>query len=87
MKKIVKIVTPAELTYQKTVHTLVVEIDGVVYTAYRVEDCNGADTEFDESDNVPLEVQQVIGALFWDENYECSDIVGGEVFEVDTDEC
>ena len=43
MKKIVKIVTPAELTYQKTVHTLVVEIDGVVYTAYRVEDCNGAD--------------------------------------------
>ena len=45
MKK-VKIVKPPELTYQKTVHTLDVEVDGVVYTAYRVEDCNGADTEF-----------------------------------------
>ena len=68
MKK-VKIVKPPELTYQKTVHTLVVEVDGVVYTAYRVEDCNGADTEFDERDNVPLEVQQAIDALFWHDEY------------------
>ena len=85
MKK-VKIVKPAELTYQKTVHTLDVEVDGVVYTAYRVEDCNAADTEFDERDNVPLEIQQVINALFWNDEYTMTDIVGGEVFEVDPDE-
>ena len=81
-----KIVKPPELTYQKTVHTLDVEVDGVVYTAYRVEDCKGADTEFADSDNVPLEVQQVIDALFWDDQYVGSDNVGGEVFEVDPDE-
>jgi len=85
MKK-VKIVKPAELTYQKTVHTLDVEVDGVVYRAYRVEDCNAADTEFDERDNVPLEIQQVINALFWNDEYTMTDIVGGEVFEVDPDE-
>ena len=85
MKK-VKIVKPAELTYQKTVHTLDVEVDGVVYRAYRVEDCNAADTEFDERDNVPLEIQQVINALFWNDEYTMTDFVGGEVFEVDPDE-
>ena len=85
MKK-VKIVKPAELTYQKTIHTLDVEVDGVVYTAYRVEDCNAADTEFADPDNVPLEVQQAIDALFWDDLYVGSDIVGGEVFEVNPDE-
>jgi len=85
MKK-VKIVKPPELTYQKTVHTLVVEVDGVVYTAYRVEDCNAADTEFDERDNVPLEVQQAIDALFWHDEYHINVISGGEVFEVDPDE-
>jgi hypothetical protein len=85
MKK-VKIVKPAELTYQKTIHTLDVEVDGVVYTAYRVEDCKGADTEFADPDNVPLEVQQAIDALFWDDEYACSDIVGGEVFEVNMDD-
>jgi len=85
MKK-VKIVKPAELTYQKTIHTLDVEVDGVVYRAYRVEDCNAADTEFDERDNVPLEIQQVINALFWNDEYTMTDIVGGEVFEVDPDE-
>lgn len=85
MKK-VTIVKPAELTYQKTVHTLDVEVDGVVYTAFRVEDCNGADTEFADSDNVPIEVQQAIDALLWDEQYMGSDNVGGEVFEVNLDD-
>ena len=85
MKK-VKIVKPAELTYQKTVHTLDVEVDGVVYRAYRVEDCNGADTEFADSDNIPVEVQQAINALFWHDEYHINVISGGEVFEVDPDE-
>jgi len=85
MKK-VKIVKPAELTYQKTIHALDVEVDGVIYTAYRVEDCKGADTEFADPDNVPLEVRQVIDALFWDDLYVGSDNVGGEVFEVNMDD-
>ena len=85
MKK-VKIVKPAELTYQKTVHTLDVEVDGVVYTVFGVEDCKGADTEFADPDNVPVEVQQVIDALFWDDQYVGSDNVGGEVFEVNMDD-
>ena len=85
MKK-VKIVKPAELTYQKTIHALDVEVDGVIYTAYRVEDCKGADTEFDERDNVPVEVQQAIDALFWHDEYHINVISGGEVFEVNPDE-
>jgi hypothetical protein len=86
MKK-VKIIKSAELTYQKTIHVLDAEVDGVIYTAYRVEDCNGADTEFADPDNVPLEAQQAIDSMFCDYEYACSDIASGEVFEVNMDDC
>jgi len=88
MKK-VKIITPSKLTYQKTVHTLDVEVDGVVYTVYRMEDCKGYEIEFDNED-VSEEVKNIVEALFWNEEFQdssqCEELVGGEVFEVNLDD-
>jgi len=88
MKK-VKIITPSKLTYQKTVHTLDVEVDGVVYTVYRMEDCKGYEIEFDNED-VSEEVKNIVEALFWNEDFQdssqCEELVGGEVFEVNLDD-
>lgn len=87
--KQVKIITPSRLTYQKTVHTLDVEIDGVVYTVYRMEDCTGSETTFD-NENVSEEVKDVVDGLFWNEEFQdscqCEELVGGEVFEVNMDD-
>ena len=87
--KQVKIITPSRLTYQKTVHTLDVEVDGVVYTVYRMEDCKGSEIEFDNK-NVSEEVKDVVEALFWNEDFQdssqCEELVGGEVFEVNLDD-
>tara|TARA_R110001632_G_scaffold211908_1_gene337525 strand:+ start:59 stop:334 length:276 start_codon:yes stop_codon:yes gene_type:complete len=89
MKK-VKIITPSRLTYQKTVHTLDVEVDGVVYTVYRMEDCKGSEIKFDNEFNVSDEVKDVVEALFWNEDFQdssqCEELVGGEVFEVNLDD-
>ena len=87
--KQVKIITPSRLTYQKTVHTLDVEVDGIVYTIYRMEDCEGAEIKFVDED-VSDEVKDVVEALFWNEDFQdssqCEELVGGEVFEVNMDD-
>ena len=87
--KQVKIITPSRLTYQKTIHTLDVEVDGVVYTVYRMEDCEGTEIKFD-NENVSDEVKDVVDALFWNEDFQdsaqCGELVGGEVFEVNLDD-
>ena len=84
--KQVKIITPSRLTYQKTIHALDVEVDGVVYTVYRMEDCKGSEIKFDNEPNVSDEVKDVVEALFWHDEYHINVISGGEVFEVDPDE-
>ena len=88
--KQVKIITPSRLTYQKTIHTLDVEVDGVVYTVYRMEDCKGSEIKFDNEFNVSDEVKDVVEALFWNEDFQdssqCEELVGGEVFEVNLDD-
>lgn len=87
--KQVKIITPSRLTYQKTVHILEVEVDGAVYTVYRMEDCNGYETEIINED-VSEEVKNIVDALFWNEEFQdsskCEELVGGEVFDVNLDD-
>jgi hypothetical protein len=89
MKK-VKIITPSRLTYQKTIHALDVEIERVLYTVYRMEDCKGSEIKFDNEPNVSDEVKDVVEALFWNEDFQdssqCEELVGGEVFEVNLDD-
>tara|TARA_R110000796_G_scaffold32912_4_gene85747 strand:- start:1070 stop:1342 length:273 start_codon:yes stop_codon:yes gene_type:complete len=87
--KQVKIITPSRLTYQKTIHALDVEIERVLYTVYRMEDCKGSEIKFDNEPNVSDEVKDVVEALFWNEEFqvrECEELVVGEVFEVNLDD-
>jgi hypothetical protein len=83
--KQVKIITPPEVTYSKTITALSIEIDGVVYEVGEEQDNNGAKLLFD--DGVSAEVRGIAEALFSNDDYIdsafCEELVGGEVFDID----
>ena len=82
MKKI-KIVTAPQLIYQKTVHSLDVEINGVIYDIVRVQDDDGAETLFDD-DDISDEVIEIIECFF--SEFDLLDITVGDTVTIDIED-
>ncbi len=79
----IKIVTAPQLTYQKTIHSLDIEINGVIYNIGREQDDNGAETLFAD-DDISDEVIEIIECFF--SEFDLLDITVGDTVTINIED-